>query len=343
VFTETPPAPIAPSPTVAYDYLFTVFTPTYNRAHTLTQVYDCLLEQTDRDFEWLIIDDGSTDHTPALVQGWIEEAKLLIHYISQARSGKHVAYNHAAEVARGELLVCLDSDDTCVPHALARFRHYWEAMPTAQQARFSGIDCHCIDIQGQQIGTDYPFDPTDSNYAEMRYRYRVQGEKWGCQRTSVMRQFKFPEALAFPQTHLPESIVWAPMTAHYPARYVNEGLRIYHVDGEADRLSQSNFVRTHPIGLSLVAQTGLDVEIDYFWFHPLAFLKLAANYSRSHCHLGTPFGAQYGRIQSLRGRVLWGVMLPIGIAAWLTDRLSGRVDSHTHPQSAAATAHPSQP
>jgi glycosyltransferase involved in cell wall biosynthesis len=325
----------APSVTV-YDYLFTVFTPTYNRAHTLKRVYDCLRSQTDRDFEWLIIDDGSTDSTQELVQSWIDERQLVIRYMLQARSGKHVAYNRAALAAQGELLVCLDSDDTCVPQALERFRYYWEEMPAAQRARFSGIDCHCLDVQGQQIGSSYPFDPTDSNYAEMRYRYRVQGEKWGCQRTEVMRQFKFPEDLALPQplTHLPESIVWAPMTAHYPARYVNEGLRVYHSDASADRLSNVNFLRHNPIGLSLVAQTGLDVEIDYFWFHPLAFLRLAANYSRCHCHLGTPLGQQHGRIQTLRGRILWGVMLPIGVAAWLTDRLSGRLDLDSHPQPA---------
>jgi glycosyltransferase involved in cell wall biosynthesis len=337
VLTEIlPPDRSAPSdsPSVAvYDYLFTVFTPTYNRAHTLTRVYDCLRAQTDRDFEWLIIDDGSTDGTQELVQSWLEAGQLVIRYVAQARSGKHVAYNRAAQAAQGELLICLDSDDTCVPQALERFRHHWEEMPAAQRARFSGIDCHCLDVQGQQIGSSYPFDPTDSNYAEMRYRYRVQGEKWGCQRTEVMRQFKFPEDLALPQplTHLPESIVWAPMTAHYPARYINEGLRIYHSDASADRPSDANFLRHHPIGLSLVAQTGLDVEIDYFWFHPLAFLKLAANYSRCHCHLGTPLIEQYGRIHSLRGRLLWGIMLPIGVAAWLTDRMSGKLNPDRRP------------
>ena len=73
-----------------YRYIFTVFTPTYNRAHTLHRVYGSLKVQTFRDFEWLIVDDGSTDDTEALVKQWQAEANFPIRYIWQKNSGKHL-------------------------------------------------------------------------------------------------------------------------------------------------------------------------------------------------------------------------------------------------------------
>src|SRR5262245_3444530 len=73
--------------------LFTIFTPTYNRRHTIRRVYDSLCAQTLRDFEWLVIDDGSTDGTSELVKGWVESADFPIRYFWQENSGKHIAHN----------------------------------------------------------------------------------------------------------------------------------------------------------------------------------------------------------------------------------------------------------
>ncbi|MDP5238381.1 glycosyltransferase family A protein [Uliginosibacterium sp. 31-16] len=94
--------------------LFTVFTPTYNRAAVL---YDSLCAQTCRDFEWLIVDDGSTDDTRELVARWQSEAGFSIHYVWQKNGHKKTAMNRGAAEARGELFLTLDSDDACLPDA----------------------------------------------------------------------------------------------------------------------------------------------------------------------------------------------------------------------------------
>ena len=83
--------------------LFTVFTPTYNRAHTLHRVYDSLRAQTLRDFEWLVVDDDSTDDTSGLIAQWIKTADFPIRYFRQAHSGKHFAHNLAVREARGKM------------------------------------------------------------------------------------------------------------------------------------------------------------------------------------------------------------------------------------------------
>src|SRR4029434_11350090 len=104
---------------------FTVFTPTYNRAQTIHRVYDSLRAQTLRDFEWLVVDDGSTDATSDLIANWARTASFLIRYVKQEHSGKHIPHNLALREAQGQLFVPLDSDDGCVSHALARPGDHW--------------------------------------------------------------------------------------------------------------------------------------------------------------------------------------------------------------------------
>ena len=293
-----------------YRFTFTVFTPTYNRAYTLHRVYESLLAQTDRDFEWLIVDDGSTDNTQELVEIWKEKAPFLIRYFYQENRGKHTAYNIAALEAQGEFLICLDSDDACVPTTLERFRYHWNLIPSEQRSRFSGIDCHCQDTDGNLIGSLFPRSPLDSNVGEMRYRYRVQGEKWGMQRTDIMRQFLFPENTNRKVPFVPETVIWSSMTRQYPARYVNEALRIFYANHGSDQVTKMRFTR-NPLGAQLWAKSILEIDIDYFWYSPLPFLKAAANYSRSSLHLRENFWKQLVRLKSNLGRVLCVLMLPV--------------------------------
>ena len=85
----------------------TIFTPTYNRAHTLVRTYNSLCQQTCKDFEWLIIDDGSTDNTYEIVQEWIEESDFKIRYIYKENGGKHTALNVAFKNSHGLFMMQL--------------------------------------------------------------------------------------------------------------------------------------------------------------------------------------------------------------------------------------------
>ena len=121
-------------------FVFTVFTPTLDRAHTLERVYRSLVAQTFRDFEWIVVDDGSTDGTEQLVGGWRAEAPFPIIYQFQEHRGKHVATNRAVAVARGDLFLTLDSDDSCIPRALERFKSHWDAIPAGRASSLLGGD-----------------------------------------------------------------------------------------------------------------------------------------------------------------------------------------------------------
>ena len=106
--------------------MITILTPTYNREKTLKRAYESLLAQTNKDFEWIVVDDGSSDNTKSLIEGFINESKLDIRYIYKTNGGKHTALNVGTAEAKGELLLILDSDDYLSEDAIELSYAYWE-------------------------------------------------------------------------------------------------------------------------------------------------------------------------------------------------------------------------
>lgn len=104
------------------DIFLTVFTPTYNRAGTLSRLHDSLIAQDSFGFEWLVVDDGSTDGSSDVVKKWMQDSPFPIRLFSQQNSGKHVAHNLGAREARGKLFLCVDSDDWLEPYAISTIR-----------------------------------------------------------------------------------------------------------------------------------------------------------------------------------------------------------------------------
>ncbi len=125
----------------------TVFTPTYNRAHTLARTYKSLCNQTCNDFEWLVIDDGSIDNTEELVKGWIVEGRISIRYIKKENGGLHTGYTMAIANMETELNVCIDSDDFMPDNGVEIIVTTWKN------------ECRGKNLAGI-IGLDYHLDGT---------------------------------------------------------------------------------------------------------------------------------------------------------------------------------------
>lgn len=218
-----------------FEYTFTVFTPTYNRAHLLVRLYESLKQQTFRDFEWVIVDDGSSDATPELVKRWQTEASFPIRYFWQPNSGKHVAYNRGLLEARGFLFADIDSDDFYVPEALERFYYYWSRIPGEEQEQFAGVIGHFADMNSKRIiGTLFPKNFLISDGIEIRLRYRVKGDKIGANRIELLRQFPFPEDLG---RFVPEALVGNRIYQRYKQLFFNEvvAYKTYLRGGLSDR------------------------------------------------------------------------------------------------------------
>lgn len=302
--------------------LFTVFTATYQRAHTLHRVLESLEPQTLRDFEWLVVDDGSTDGTEELVARWARDASFPIRYARQANAGKHVAWNHGVREARGELFLSLDSDDRCVAHALARFAHHWSSIPEGERHRFQGVTALCADPAGAVIGTPFPHSPLDATPLDLRYRHAVTGEKWGFQRVDVLREHPFPEREG--QRFVNESLVWDRIGRCYLTRFVNEALRIYDESEDAPRLmTDIGDPARHASTFADTFAEQLNGDLRYLRYAPSTFARTAAGYARSSLHAGDGPLAQVRRLRPAAWP-LWALGAPAGAAVYVRDRWRAR-------------------
>lgn len=140
--------------------LLTVFTPAYNRANTLSRTYDSLCVQDCKDFVWLIIDDGSTDHTAEMVKNWqSEDNGFEIQYIYKDNGGMHTAHNTAYENIHTELNVCIDSDDKMASGAIGKIKATWEKI---RDKGYAGIIALDSDFAGNIIGKGFPENLIDT-------------------------------------------------------------------------------------------------------------------------------------------------------------------------------------
>lgn len=130
----------------------TIFTPAYNRAHTISRTYESLKRQTCKDFEWLIIDDGSTDNTAEIVKPWMEQADFKIRYIRQENQGMHGAHNTAYDNITTELNTCIDSDDWMPDDAVEKIVTFWNSIEDKNVAGILGLD---ITEGGNVIGSKF--------------------------------------------------------------------------------------------------------------------------------------------------------------------------------------------
>lgn len=165
----------------------TVFTPTFNRAYCLGQLYESLIEQTNPNFIWMIIDDGSSDTTRELVQSWITENKIEIRYIYQENQGMHGAHNTAYQNITTEFNVCIDSDDFMPNNAIELILSHESALNQEHLAGLIGLDAY---KNGAVIGTEIPETIKESTVNDLYYKYGVKGDKKVVIKTEVVKQFE---------------------------------------------------------------------------------------------------------------------------------------------------------
>lgn len=171
----------------------TIFTPAYNRAHTLPRTYESLCAQDCKDFIWLIVDDGSTDNTSKLVKEWKgKENGFEIQYIYKENGGMHTAHNTAYENIHTELNVCIDSDDRMPLGAVGKIKKTWELIRNSGYAGIIGLDS---DFDGNIIGKGFPNGVIDTTLGGY-YAAGGAGDKKIVYRTDVINSV--PEYPVFP-------------------------------------------------------------------------------------------------------------------------------------------------
>ena len=163
----------------------TVFTPAYNRAHTIGRTYESLCRQTSKDFEWLVVDDGSSDNTRQLVEGWIAEGKIPIRYIYQENQGMHGAHNTAYRNIHTLLNTCIDSDDYMPDDAVEKILNCWRENGNDQLAGLIGLD---VTQDGNVIGVPFP-EGMERTTLQGFYEAGGRGDKKLVYRTDVITRY----------------------------------------------------------------------------------------------------------------------------------------------------------
>jgi glycosyltransferase involved in cell wall biosynthesis len=268
-------------------------------------VYSSLARQTFKDFEWLIIDDGSDDNTREIIGNWQKASSFEIRYVYQPNKGQMAAFNNGVGNARGELFLPADSDDEFLPDALEVLNEVWQAI--SQDQSFSGVTGLCIDsVTRQIVGDTYPTDVFDSNYLESRYRYNVSGEKWGFQRTSVLGRFPFPEGND--QRHIYPGIVWMKIAREYRTRYINVPLRVYyqHEDG-----TQTKDKHKHPDQLMEWHLLDINRNLDYLRYNSSRMVESFVNLGKMQILSRYPFPKLFNRLNGVNRKLLLLILYPL--------------------------------
>ena len=208
----------------------TIFTPAYNRAHTIGRTYASLCRQTCKDFEWLIIDDGSTDNIRNLVEGWMAEEKIPIRYIYQENQGMHGAHNAAYANIDTELNTCIDSDDWMPDDAVEKIVFFWRKHGSDKVAGIIGLD---VVEDGRLIGSPFPEGMSHTTLTDF-YRNGGKGDKKLVYRTDVVRNYP-PYPIFEGEKYVGLSYLYMLIDQDYELLTINEPLVIvdYQQDGSS--------------------------------------------------------------------------------------------------------------
>ena len=258
----------------------TIFTPSYNRAYIIKNLYDSLQNQTAKDFEWLIVDDGSTDNTEELIRSFIHEKKIDIRYIKQENGGKHRAINRGVKEAKGELFFIVDSDDILPADAIEKIFCYSEAILNSND--FAGVCGLRSYFSGNVIGGEKEYEILDCSSLDFRLKHKIKGDMAEVFKTDILKQYPFPEIVG--ERFCPEALVWNRVALKYKLRYFNE--KIYFCDYLADGLTAKIVkIRMNSPEASKIYYSELYAQSIPF----IQKLKTVINYWRFACCSQVPF------------------------------------------------------
>lgn len=240
----------------------TIFTPTYNRAYCLRELYESLLLQKRDIFVWLIVDDGSTDDTKTLIDEFIQKGLIEIRYFYQENAGKMSAHNKGVELCDTELFMCLDSDDTLLPNSISTLYIFWESVIGTKSLAGVVAPKKLINELGEDISTSFP-NITFSTLSGL-YKLGYKGETALAFRTEVLK--KYPFKIFEGEKFIPECTVYTKIDHFYKLAVLNVPIMLclYRRDGYTRNMIKHQV--NSPMGMSYAHATNLE-------YSDLAFLE----------------------------------------------------------------------
>lgn len=236
----------------------TVFTPTYNRAHLLPRVYESLKRQTDQNFIWLVVDDGSSDETDALVKQWQAEGLVEIQYLYKKNEGMHSGHNATYANITTPFNTCIDSDDYMPDNAVEIINR--ESAKITNDEQFCGIIGLDAEQNGKIIGTKIPENLDKVRLNELYLKYGVSGDKKMAYKTSYMQNV--PEYPIYEgEKFVPLDYKCLLLDQKYWLKSVNEVLVIVEYQPNGSTRNMLKQYRRHPRGFAFSCICRIDYSI----------------------------------------------------------------------------------
>ena len=214
-----------------------VITPVYNRPNELVRCINSVKNQTFHDFEYIIVNDGSTDNLDTIIKPFMNTVDFAVMYIKKKNGGVHTARNAGIRHARGKLIAMIDSDDEFLPNALKIFIETWNNIPDKEQ--YAEIKAMCIDQNGVRIT---PNLPPNINALPMQQRWKIiktqyPGEQIGFRVAEILKKNTWPEPEGI--TFVNEDIVWKRIHKKYKTFFIKDVVRIYHTETDISYTKQN--------------------------------------------------------------------------------------------------------
>ena len=272
---------------MAYSYELCVFTPTYNRAYCLSDLFDSLCCQTAMQFEWLIVDDGSTDNTKELVESFKASSPFPITYIWQSNGGKQRAFNTGVQNCNSELFMCVDSDDTVPADMVISVLEKWRSVRNNPEV--AGV----IGMDGKDATTPLQSSiPKDLQYTtiwDLYYKHHHKGDTAQAHRTEILARFPFD--VAPNEKFIAETSVFHQIDQHYKLAVIPKILIIANYRADGYTANARKVARENPIGY--VKHKRMLVEYADTWgrrFYETILYMVGCNFAgRDHAILDAPY------------------------------------------------------
>jgi len=232
--------------------MITVFTPTYNRAYILPILYESLVNQSFKNFEWIIVDDGSTDTTKELVESFLSEKNIKIRYFLQENQGKHVAINNGASDASGELFFIVDSDDYLSSDALEKLEKRFQDIKHNSEIAGIFINYSSKNLQKKTKTFDLilPEKGLKTTLTNLNHQYKIKGEFATAIKTEIQKAYPYP--IFEGEKFCRESLVYRRIGKKYDFLFTSD--KIYFADYLEDGLTVKSWklLKKSPKGAALL-------------------------------------------------------------------------------------------
>lgn len=242
--------------------MITIFTPSYNRKNELTKLYSSLLKQNSKDFEWLIVDDGSSDDTKEYIEKLKKEKRVNINYIYKENGGKQSAYNLGLDNAKGDIFICIDSDDILKENILSIIIEDFKKISKRKDIAGIMYVQGYISNQNKIIGTYFPEDDMIETCHNVYHKHKVTGDKLIVLKSSVAKEYYFP--MIEGEKFVPEALIYNRMSLKYCFICKNTiaAYKEYLVGGYSN--NYFNLVKRNPLGNALYFKEAYDFEKTFY-------------------------------------------------------------------------------